>query len=103
MRLKDRVAIITGSAQGIGLACARAFANEGARVMISDINDEQGQAAADAIVQGGGQAAYCHCDVGDKGQVDALVAAAVDEFGGLDIMLSNAAILHTGDFLDITE
>jgi glucose 1-dehydrogenase len=103
MRLKDRVAVVTGSAQGIGLACAQAFAHEGARVMISDINDEQGEAAAVAIRESGGQASYRPCDVGDKSAVDALIAATVEEFGGLDIMLSNAAVLHTGDFLDISE
>lgn len=103
MRLQDKVAIVTGAAQGIGLACAQAFASEGAKVMISDINDDLGQAASDAISEGGGQAAYCHCDVGDKAQVEALIAATVEQFGGLDIMLSNAAVLHTGDFLEISE
>lgn len=100
MRLKDKVAIVTGAAQGIGFACAKAFAAEGAKVMISDINDDVGEAAAASI---GAQVAYSHCDVGDKGQVDALISTTVEHFGGLDIMLSNAAVLHTGDFLEITE
>lgn len=100
MRLKDKVAIVTGAAQGIGLACAKAFAAEGAKVMTSDINDDVGEAAAASI---GAQAAYSHCDVGDKGQVDTLISTTVEHFGGLDIMLSNAAVLHTGDFLEITE
>ena len=103
MRLKDRVAVITGSAQGIGLACARAFAAEGAKVMLSDIDDAKGEAAAESIRKDGGMAAYRHCDVGDKAEVDALIISTVEEFGGLDIMLSNAAVLHTGDFLDISE
>jgi len=98
LRLENKVAIVTGGAQGIGLACAKAFGAEGAKVMISDINDDAGEAAAASI---GGS--YCHCDVGDKGQVDALISTTADLFGGLDIMLSNAAVLHTGDFLEITE
>ncbi len=103
MRLHDRIAIVTGGAQGIGLACARAFVAEGAKVMMCDIDDATGDAAAAAIRDGGGEAAYRHCDVGDKAQVEALIDATVDHFGGLDIMLSNAAVLHTGDFLDIGE
>ncbi|MBT4934049.1 MAG: SDR family oxidoreductase [Rhodospirillaceae bacterium] len=103
MRLEDKTAIITGSAGGIGLACARAFAHEGARVVISDINDDLGEAAAASIREGGGQAHYLHCDVSDKSQVDQLIAGTLEHFGGLDIMLSNAAVLFTGDFLDISE
>ena len=103
MRLQDRIAIVTGGAQGIGLACARAFVREGAKVMIGDIDDAKGIAAVAAIRDTGGEAAYVHCDVGDKAQVEALVQATIENFGGLDIMLSNAAVLHTGDFLDIEE
>jgi len=103
MRLKNKTAVVTGAAQGIGLACARAFANEGARVVISDVNDAVGAAAAESIRGGGGEAHYLHCDVSRKADVDALIAETVKHFGGLDIMLSNAAVLFTGDFLDITE
>jgi len=103
MRLKDKTAIVTGSARGIGLACAEAFSREGARVVVSDVNDAAGEAAAANIREGGGQAQYLHCDVADKEQVDALISDTVAHFGGLDIMLSNAAVLFTGDFLDITE
>ncbi len=99
-RLQDKVAIVTGGAQGIGLACARAFAQEGAKVMICDINDEPGQAAAVSISD---SAIYRHCDVGDRAQVESLIAATVEHFGGVDIMLSNAAVLHTADFLDVDE
>jgi len=103
MRLLDRIAIVTGGAQGIGLACVRAFVREGAKVMIGDIDDAKGNAAAAEIRDAGGEVAYVHCDVGDKAQVEAMVRATVEDFGGLDIMLSNAAVLHTGDFLDIEE
>jgi len=103
MRLKDKTAIVTGAAQGIGLACARAFAAEGARVMLSDIDDDLGAAAAETIRAAGGEAHFLHCDVAKKADVDRLVAETLKHFGGLDIMLSNAAILEKGDFLDITE
>ena len=103
MRLENKVAIITGSAGGIGLACGVAFAREGARVVLSDINDELGEAAAASIRDSGGEAHYLHCDVAKKQQVDQLIADTVGHFGGLDIMLSNAAVLYTGDFLDISE
>ncbi len=107
MRLKDKVAVVTGGAQGIGRACAERFAAEGARVVIADIDDEKGSAAADAInaahADGGEVAAFVPCDVGDGSQVKAMIEATVERFGGLDICLSNAGIIHTAGFLDIAE
>ncbi len=103
MRLQGRVATVTGAAQGIGEACVRAFAAEGAKVVIADINGEKGEAVAASIRDGGGEAVFRSCDVRDKGQVDALIQAAVDNYGGLDIHLSNAAIIDAADFLDVTE
>jgi len=103
MRLKDKVAVITGGAQGIGLACAEAFVREGARVMLVDIEDDKGEAAARSIRDNGGEAIYHHCDVGDKTAVDSMTQACIEKFGSLDIMLSNAAVLVAKDFLDVTE
>jgi len=103
MRLLDKTAIVTGGAQGIGLACAQAFINEGAKVMICDIDDDKGGAAVASLTANGGEAVYRRCDVGDKADVVSLVAATVERFGGLDIMLSNAAVLRTADFLDVEE
>jgi glucose 1-dehydrogenase len=103
MRLRDKVTVITGAAQGIGLACAQRFADEGARVILSDINQEAGRQAADSISAKGGSALFVPCDVGEKNQVDDLVAAAVDAHGRIDVMISNAAILHPADFLDLAE
>jgi NAD(P)-dependent dehydrogenase (short-subunit alcohol dehydrogenase family) len=107
MRLTNKVAIVTGGAQGIGRACAERFAAEGARVVIGDVDDEKGPAVATQInthhEAAGRVAAYVPCDVGDKAQVDALVEAAAEQFGGLDICVANAGIIHTADFLDLEE
>ena len=103
MRLKDKVTIVTGAAGGIGLACAERFAAEGAKVVLADVNDDAGEAAAAAIREAGGEAVYQHCDVGEKSQVDALVATAVDSYGHLDCAICNAGIVKSADFLDVTE
>jgi len=99
-RLRDKVAVVTGAARGIGRAIAERYAAEGARVMLADIDAEAGAEAARAI---GGAASFVACDVGDKAQVTALIEAAVDAFGGLDICVANAGIGHAADFLDLDE
>jgi len=96
--LKDRVCIVTGGAQGIGEACARRFAREGARVVIADMADEPGQALASEI-----GALYLHCDVGDSAQVDAVVARSMQAHGRIDVLVNNAGIFRAADFLAITE
>jgi NAD(P)-dependent dehydrogenase (short-subunit alcohol dehydrogenase family) len=103
MRLKDKVTVVTGAAAGIGLACAKRFAAEGARVVVSDINAERGAAAAAEIADTGAEARFVACDVGDKAQVDALIAEAVSAYGGLDCAIANAGIVHACDFLDLEE
>jgi glucose 1-dehydrogenase len=100
MRLKDKVAIVTGGAQGIGFACAKRFVAEGAKVMLADVNREKGAAAAQEI---GNSACFTAADVGLKHDVDALVAATVEAFGRVDILLSNAGITHAAEFLDVAE
>ena len=103
MRLKDKVAVVTGAAAGIGLACARRFAAEGAKVVLADIDGDKGAAAAAAIAESGAEARFIACDVGDKAQVDALIAGAVAAYGGLDCAIANAGIVHACDFLDLAE
>ncbi len=103
MNLQDKVTIITGAAQGIGFACAERFARDGAKVLLSDVQAEKGEAAAQALCDAGYEASFLTCDVGDKSQVDRLVGAAVARHGRLDVMISNAAILHVADILEIEE
>ncbi len=96
--LAGRVCIVTGAAQGIGEACARRFAREGAQVVLADVDDAKGQALAQEL---GGL--FVHCDVGDKAQVDTLVAQAVLKHGRIDVLVNNAGIFKAAEFLDITE
>jgi NAD(P)-dependent dehydrogenase (short-subunit alcohol dehydrogenase family) len=103
MYLKEKVTVITGAAQGIGLACAERFIKEGAKVILADINVEKGEISAQALRDVGGEAHFFACDVGDKVEVDALVAEALSSYGRLDVMISNAAILHVADILEIEE
>lgn len=88
--------VITGSATGIGEATAKLAASKGAKVMVSDLNDEMGESVAQAIRDDGGEAAYQHCDVTDSDQVQALMQATADAFGGIDVLHNNAGIHETG-------
>ena len=98
MRLKDKVAVITGAAQGIGLACAERFKAEGAKLVLSDINEAGGKAAADRL-----EAPFIRCDAGLKPDVEALIRRAVEIHGRVDIMMSNAGITHAAEFLELGE
>jgi NAD(P)-dependent dehydrogenase (short-subunit alcohol dehydrogenase family) len=104
MRLKDKVAIITGAAQGIGATFAAGFAKEGARIVIADILD--GKEVAEAIEKSGGEAIFVKTDVTKQNECDALAKAASDRFGSIDILINNAAIfgdLVTGPFMEISD
>jgi 3-hydroxybutyrate dehydrogenase len=92
MRLKDKVAYVTGAASGIGRAIAEIYAREGAAVAIADMNADAANAAARDIQQNGGRAIGVVVDVTDEAQVDASVAKTVAEFGGVDILVANAGI-----------
>ncbi len=90
--------LVTGGSRGIGEACARRFAREGARLVIADVADAPGRALARDI---GGT--YMHCDVGDKADVDAIVALALSTHGRIDVLVNNAGIFKAADFLEVTE
>ena len=98
-RVAGKSAIVTGGASGIGLAAAQTLAREGAAVMIADISVEAGRSAAAEIVAGSGRAAFQFTDVSHPESVQALVNRAVQEFGRLDIVFNNAAIMPLGSIL----
>lgn len=91
MRLENKVAIITGGAAGIGLATAELFAEEGARVVIADLDETAGHEAVDHITGKGGEAIFIYTNVADEDDVRALCERAEAEFGRIDILVSNAA------------
>jgi NAD(P)-dependent dehydrogenase (short-subunit alcohol dehydrogenase family) len=90
--LKGKVALVTGGASGIGQATAQLFASHGAKVVVSDLDEVNGEATVNAIRQQGGEAVFLKTDVSDPAACEALVAAAVKTFGSLDIAFNNAGI-----------
>lgn len=92
MELRDRTVVVTGGASGIGAACVRAFAAEGAHVVVADVQDDLAAAVAGET---GGHAV--HCDVGSEADVNALVAETEARFGPIDVFFSNAAVATGGD------
>ena len=103
MKLKDKVAVVTGATKGIGLGCAQEYIKEGAKVVLTGRSRDLGEAAAREICKDGGEALFVACDVADSSQVNALIEKTVDHFGKIDIMLSNAGINGKAEFLDVTE
>jgi NAD(P)-dependent dehydrogenase (short-subunit alcohol dehydrogenase family) len=101
--LKNKVALITGGASGIGRATAMLFAQEGATVAVVDINAELGKSAAAEIERTGGRAIFISCDVTRSDDCWQAVARTVEAFGGLDILFNNAGIIRRADVLTTTE
>ena len=97
MRLQDKVIVVTGGAQGIGEAYAKALANEGAKVVVADIN-EAGEQVAKQIEADGGSAMFVRCDVSSAESAEALVATVEEQWGGVDGLLNNAAIYGAMQF-----
>ena len=92
MRLEGKTAIITGAGRGIGRAIAHLFANEGARIVVAEIDAPEGEEVAQEITVAGGQATFKQTDVADRSSVVSMVAAALDIFGSVDILINNAAL-----------
>jgi NAD(P)-dependent dehydrogenase (short-subunit alcohol dehydrogenase family) len=103
MRFVDQVVIVTGGAQGIGRACVDAFAAEGATVVIADVDAEGGRKAAAGVEAQGGRARFIATDVGDAAQARRLVDQTLQAFGRLDVLINNAGIIRTAEFLEISE
>ena len=103
VRLKDKVAIITGSAQGIGFATAELFIAEGAKVVIVDVNAELAQKSAAALAAGKDTCFGMSCDVSQFDQCEAVVKAALDRFGKIDILVNNAGITKDNLILRMSE
>jgi NAD(P)-dependent dehydrogenase (short-subunit alcohol dehydrogenase family) len=96
MKLKNVVVLVTGAGQGIGAAIATRFADEGARVVVNDINDEQGQATTGTICAAGGEAVYVRGDVSRSAEVRVMIAQTIEQFGQLNHLVNNAAYGHGG-------
>lgn len=101
--LKNKVCLITGAAQGIGAACAQLMANEGARVVLVDVNTPAGTALQAQLRQSGAQADFMACDIGDSAQVQAMVQQTLKLHGRIDVLVSNAGIFRAAPFLEVTE
>ena len=94
MRLKDKVAVITGAGSGIGRETALLFASEGARVVVADVNDAAGRKVVEEL---GDQAVYVHADVSKPAEAEGMIRAAEERFGRLDVLFNNAGISHPKD------
>src|SRR5437870_2946632 len=93
MRLAGKIAIVTGAASGIGEGIADRFGREGAKLALADVDVENGERVAAAVRDAGGQAIHVRTDVSLESDIEALVAATVDEFGGVDILVNSAGII----------
>ena len=100
MRLRDKVAIITGGGQGIGRAYALRFAREGAKIVVAEIDAANGAKVAEEVAALGGEAMHVATDVGDEASCAAMARAAHERFGRIDVLLNNAAIFHGLDRQD---
>jgi glucose 1-dehydrogenase len=100
VRFGDKTVIVTGGGRGIGIGTAKKFAEEGASVVIGEIDAELGQNAADDLSDAGHRVAFVQVDVGDPNQAKNLVTEAVEKFGSVDVLVNNAGIIRTDDFLE---
>ena len=106
MRLENKVALISGGARGMGAAEAKLFASEGAKVVIGDVLEEEGRQTESQTNESGGECLFVHVDVTSEANWQEVVAATVARFGGIDILVNNAARVvdfDHGSFLDIEE
>jgi NAD(P)-dependent dehydrogenase (short-subunit alcohol dehydrogenase family) len=103
MKLENKVAIVTGGANGIGEAYSIGIASEGASVVIADIDEQRGKKIVGEIEKSGGKALFVRTNVSKKQDAEKMVKATVDRFGSIDILVNNAGILYTAPFEETTE
>ncbi len=97
MRLQGKVALITGGGSGMGKVASELFAAEGAKVVLTDVNDAAAEAVAVSIAQAGGEAIHLHADVSSESDAEAMVTKAVERFGRLDVLYNNAGVMLDAD------
>jgi meso-butanediol dehydrogenase/(S,S)-butanediol dehydrogenase/diacetyl reductase len=102
-RVQDRVVIVTGGAGGIGAAASRAIAAEGGKLVVADLDAAAAANVAQEIVDAGGEATSIRVDVTDRAQVKAMIAAAIDSFGELNVIFNNAGMNRPRGFMDVDE
>ncbi|GGB32585.1 dehydrogenase [Roseibium aquae] len=100
--LENKVAIITGAARGIGLAVAKRFVMDGAKVVIADVDDTAGHEAEEDL-KSLGEATYIHCNVAERLDVRNLVAGTLNAYGDIDVLVNNAGVVAGSSFLDLDE
>lgn len=92
MRLEDKAVLVTGAGSGIGRAIALEFAREGAKLLLAELDEESGKAAADEVIAHDGKARFQRCDVAQEGDVKGAIDACVDAFGKIDVIVNNAGV-----------
>ena len=97
MRLQNKVALITGAGSGIGRATARLFAQEGAQIIVADVNDVAGTETVEMVRGSGGEAAYVRADVSQPAAAEAMIRFAEETYGKLNVLFNNAGISHAAD------
>ncbi|HEV8458582.1 MAG TPA: 3-oxoacyl-ACP reductase family protein [Methylomirabilota bacterium] len=95
MKLEHRVAVVTGAGQGIGRAYAHRLVQEGAKVVVAELNEAKGKAVVEEITAAGGAALFVHTDVAEEASCEEMVASTVRQFGRLDVLVNNAAVFST--------
>ena len=103
MRLKGKSAIVTGAGSGIGRAIALKLAEDGAEIVAADINEEPAKSVAEAICAEGGQAIGTATDITMRASIDAMEAAAIENFGKIDILINNAGTNAPEPFIEVSE
>ena len=98
MRFRDKICIITGAGQGIGRIFAQKFAEEGARVVVAESNEEGGKKTADEITSKGYEAWFIKTDVSDEASAEAMAKGTVNKYGRIDILINNAAVFASLGF-----